>query len=380
MRKMVLTMLGYACISSVVCMKAEAQSVTLYGILDTGIEYVSHANSAGASVVREPINTGTAPSRWGVTGKESLGGDWTAIFTLESGFDVGTGSLKQGGRLFGRQAFAGIDGPYGSLTFGRQYSMLLQELVPFDSIGPNIYGFGSFDPWIPNSRSDSTIAYRKIIGNLSAGFTYSFGRDNSPTGGSNTPGEGTCAGSLPGNASACKEWSAMLSYTGDPWGIGIGYDSQNGGPGSAVNMFNGVAPLPFSSSSNRDARLLANTYYKFGAVKVSALWEYRHVEPQTSSRAGITSNQVTLEALYQITAALSVEGLVQRIVNSQQDTRANMEMANVTYLLSKRTALYANLAFLQNSAKAAYSISLGGSTPGVGMSQLGAMVGIRHSF
>jgi len=55
-------------------------------------------------------------------------------------------------------------------------------------------------------------------------------------------------------------------------------------------------------------------------------------------------------------------------------------MANVTYFLSKRTALYANLAFLQNSRKAAYAISLGGATPGNGMSQLGAMVGIRHSF
>ncbi|WP_240702267.1 porin [Trinickia terrae] len=366
--------------SSVVCTKAEAQSVTLYGIVDTGIEYVNHANSAGASVVREPINTGTTPSRWGLTGKEPLGADWKAIFTLESGFDVGTGISKQGGRLFGRQAFVGIDGPYGTLTLGRQYSMLLQELVQFSWIGSNIYGFGSLDPWIPNSRSDNTIAYRKNIGNLSAGFTYSFGRDNSPTGGSNTPGEGTCAGTLPGNASACREWSAMLSYTGDPWGIGIGYDSQNGGPGSAVNMFNGLAPATFTSSGNRDTRLLADTYFKSGALKVSMIWEHRHVQPQTSLGTGITSNQVTLEALYQFTPAFSVEGLIQRIVNSQQDTRANMEMVNATYLLSKRTALYANLAFLQNSTRAAYSISLGGATPGAGMSQLGAMVGIRHSF
>ena len=380
MKRIVLAMLGGACISSVVCMKAEAQSVTLYGIVDTGIEYINHANSSGASVVREPINTGTVPSRWGLTGKEPLGGDWKAIFTLESGFDVGTGLSKQGGRLFGRQAFVGIDGPYGALTFGRQYSMVVQELPQFSSIGPNIYGFGSLDPWIPNARSDNTIAYSKNMGNLSAGITYSFGRDNSPTGGFNTPGEGTCAGSLPGNASACREWSAMLSYAGDTWGVGIAYDSQNGGPGSAVNLFNGVAPLPFTSSSNRDTRLLADTYFKYGALKISALWEHRHVEPQTPSGAGITSDQATLEALYQLTPALSIEALVQRIVNSQQDTRANMAMANVSYSLSKRTALYANLGFLQNSRKAAYSVSLGGGTPANGMSQLGAMVGIRHSF
>ena len=380
MRRITLALLGGAFISSMVCTKVEAQSVTLYGILDTGIEYVNHANGSGASVVREPINTGTVPSRWGLTGKESLGGDWKAIFTLENGFDVGTGLLKQGGRLFGRQAFVGLDGPYGTLTFGRQYSMVVPQFSQFSSVGPNIYGFASLDPWITNARSDNTIAYRKDIGNLSAGLTYSLGRDNSPAGGFNTPGEGTCAGSLPGNASACREWSAMLSYVGDPWGAGIAYDSQNGGPGSAVNLFNGVTPLLFTSGSNRDDRFLADAYFKFGDLRVSAFWEHRHVEPQTPSGAGVTSDQMALEALYQLTPALSIEGLVQRIVNSQQDTRANMEMANVTYFLSKRTALYANLAFLQNSRKAAYAISLGGATPGNGMSQLGAMVGIRHSF
>ncbi|MDB5780862.1 porin, partial [Caballeronia mineralivorans] len=39
-------------------------SVTLYGILDTGIEYVSHANAAGDHVVRMPGITGELPSRW----------------------------------------------------------------------------------------------------------------------------------------------------------------------------------------------------------------------------------------------------------------------------------------------------------------------------
>ncbi|AIO36034.1 hypothetical protein DM39_4102 [Burkholderia cenocepacia] len=380
MKGIVLALVGGACLSSVFSTTVEAQSVTLYGILDTGIEYINHANASGDSIVRVPVNTATVPSRWGVTGKEPLGGGWKAIFTLESGFDVGTGASKQGGRLFGRQSFVGIDSPYGTLTFGRQYSMLLQELVEFSLLGSNIYGFGSLDPWIPNARSDNAVAYRKDIGNVSVGLTYSFGRDNSPTGGFNTPGEGTCAGGLPGNAAACREWSAMLSYTGDPWGIGIAYDSQNGGAGSAVNFFNGVSPLPFTSSSNRDTRLLIDTYFKYGSFKVAAFWEHRHVEPQTLSRTGITTDQISLEAQYQITAALYFQALVQRIVNSQQDTRATMEAANVTYLLSKRTALYANLGFLQNSAKGAYSVSLSGSTPGKGMSQLGAMVGVRHSF
>ncbi len=380
MRKMGMTVLGLACAAGFSSARAEAPSITFYGIVDTGVEYVHHVNAAGASVVRVPINTGTAPSRLGLNGVQPLPAGWKAILTLEAGFDTGTGISKQGGRLIGRQAFAGIDGPDGTLTIGRQYSMLLQELTQFSVVGPNIYGFGSIDPWIPNSRADNTVAYRKDFGTLHSGVTYSLGRDNSPTGGFNTPGEGTCAGSVAGNHEACVEWSGMLSYTGDPWGVGLGYDNQNGGPGSAVNMFNGVAPLPFTSSGNRDKRLLANAYFKTGALKVAAILEHRRVEAQTANGAAISSNQVALEAMYQLTDALSFQGLIQHISNSQQDTRANMEMVNATYLIYERTAVYVNLAALQNSSKAAYSISLGGSTPAKGMNQLGTMVGIRYSF
>ena len=78
-------------------------SVTLYGIVDTGIEYVSHANAAGGHVFRMPGVTGELPSRWGLRGAEDLGGGYSAVFTLENGFNTRGGDLGQGGRLFGRR-------------------------------------------------------------------------------------------------------------------------------------------------------------------------------------------------------------------------------------------------------------------------------------
>ena len=63
-------------------------SVTLYGVLDTGIEYVSHANVAGDHVIRMPGITGELPSRWGMRGSEDLGGGQKAVFILESGFNL----------------------------------------------------------------------------------------------------------------------------------------------------------------------------------------------------------------------------------------------------------------------------------------------------
>ncbi|MCA3934821.1 MAG: porin, partial [Burkholderia sp.] len=71
-----------------------------------------------------------------------------------------------------------------------------------------------------------------------------------------------------------------------------------------------------------------------------------------------------------------------RIVNSAHDTRATMATLRATYLLTKRTAVYAQSSYLWNSAHARYAVSGGGAgtTPGEGMGQLGAMVGVRHMF
>ena len=101
---------------------AQAQSsVTLYGVIDAGLSYVSNADEA--SNHRWGTQNGTlSGSRWGLKGQEDLGGGLKAIFQLENGFDPGTGQLNQGGREFGRQAFVGVTSDtWGTVTLGRQY-------------------------------------------------------------------------------------------------------------------------------------------------------------------------------------------------------------------------------------------------------------------
>lgn len=361
---------------------AQAQSVTLYGTLDTGVEYINHANAAGQSVVRMPANTGEWPSNFGLQGNEPLGNGYAVIFKLESGVNVGTGSSTQVGRLFGRQAWVGVSTPYGDLTLGRQYSMIVWTIDDSDLVGPSIYGLTSFDPYIATSRADNSVAWRGHFGNFTAGASWSFGRDGSPAGASNTPGQGNCAGNLPGDVSACRDWSAMLKYQGAFGGGGVVYEQQNGGPGSAVNLFNGLQPLGFAASGDHDSRLIVAANTTLGSLRLAALWINRHVDfVQPASAGGITTNQYVLEAGYQVTPYFNVDSVVQRIVNSQQDTRATMETLRGTYFLSKRTSVYAQCGWLQNSAHGAYSVSGGGlATPGKGMNQVSAMVGMRHAF
>src|SRR6202035_5611037 len=74
-------------------------------------------------------------SRWGLKGVEDLGGGLKTIFTLENGFDLNSGALGQGGREFGRQAFLGLSGNFGTLTFGRQYDLVVDYVQPLAANG-----------------------------------------------------------------------------------------------------------------------------------------------------------------------------------------------------------------------------------------------------
>jgi predicted porin len=355
-------------------------SVTLYGVLDTGVEYVTHANAAGNSILRTPNITGTQPSRWGLRGSEDLGGGLHAVFTLESGFNVANGALNQGGREFGRQAFVGLDSKYGLLSFGRQYSMTYWVASDANIMGPDIYGMGSLDSYIPNARSDNTIAYKGTFSGVTVGATYSDGRDSAGTG--NSPGQGTCAGPIAGNALACRQWSAMLRYDNSMFGVATAYDQQRGGTGALASEFNGVAALPLASSGDTDTRIQANGWFLVGNLKVGGGWLGRRVTTASATETNVASNMYYLGASYPVTPAFTLEGEIYRMVDRQQDTRASMAAAAALYALSKRTTVYLQGAFLENSRHAAYTLSSGGggTTPGAGMNQTGVMVGIRETF
>ncbi|WP_186152830.1 porin [Burkholderia gladioli] len=355
-------------------------SVTLYGILDTGVEYVSHANSAGKGVVRMPAITGELPSRWGLRGSEDLGGGYKAVFALESGINVGNGTLGQGGRLFGRQSWVGIDSPYGTLSFGRQYTMTYLAVLDADLLGPNIYGLPSLDAYIPNGRADNSVAWRGKFGGLTLGAMYSLGRDSAGTG--NSPGQGTCAGQVPGDATQCRLWSAMLKYDANGFGAAASYEAQRGGTNAAASFFDGVKPVSLGANGDRDDRAQLNGYLSVYGIRIGGGWIGRWVDTGASSGPNLHSNLFYLTANYYVTPAFLVDGGVYRVDVSGQDARATLSVLRGTYFLSKQTAVYLQGAYLANSAHAAFSVSAGGggTTPSPGQGQLGVMAGVRHMF
>lgn len=116
-------------------------SVTLYGIVDIGVQMNTRGLNKGTTAAPRweqesvwGVDSGyQSGSRWGMRGSEALGNGWNAVFTLEGGYSPDTGTLGQGGRLFGRQGWAGLQGGFGTFVAGR--------------VATPSSGTGSFDQW-----------------------------------------------------------------------------------------------------------------------------------------------------------------------------------------------------------------------------------------
>lgn len=343
---------------------AHAQSsVQIYGIVDTGVVYVTNANAAGHSVTKMPSITGEFPSRIGFRGTEDLGDGLQAFFALENGFAPDAGTLQQGNRLFGRLAQVGLKGAWGAFTLGRQLNMTYISVLKADVLGPSIFAIGSIDPYLPNARSDNALGYMGNFGSVVVGATYSLGRDGSNAGG---PAATNCAGEVAGNAKACRQYTGLLGYETKAWGVNAAYDRMYGNAGAGGGL---------TSSANTDTRRLVNAYVMLADTKVGAGVLAR----QTNAATGrVESN------LYYFGATRPFGQFVADAQWSRRDTRhsnddVTMLVARLTYGLSKRTFVYTSVGHLDNDGASAVALDAGG-TAGAGLSQNGMMVGLRHHF
>lgn len=228
-------------------------SIDLYGIADVGLRASSGLSASNAPTPpgrTTAVNSGVDnTSRWGIKGQESLGGGWKALFRLEGGINADTGASAKSDRLFDRQAWAGLDSPYGTLALGRQASLLSDALVSVDPIGkrfaafnPNInvaglsntaFGTHAFKRQYGPSgyadnfyRLDNTVKYTANVGPWQARAAYSFGE-------------------VPGDAAASSSHGAALAYQRPDWvvsGATMQFRSREGLPldawtlGAAVRL------------------------------------------------------------------------------------------------------------------------------------------------
>lgn len=126
---------------------ASADQVTMYGVIDLGLDFTSIAgdhNAALQDVSDSTLTMGSgqnAGNRFGLKGTEDLGNGVTVGFVLENGFNADDGTLGQSDRLFGREAQLYVQSQYGTLAFGRM-SMLSLDAGSY-GLGGNLSSFGT---------------------------------------------------------------------------------------------------------------------------------------------------------------------------------------------------------------------------------------------
>lgn len=372
---------------------AHAQSnVILYGVLDMPIQYVNHqAGSApvinattGAVTQQSGGNRfslqstgGLAGSRWGIRGTEDLGGGLKAVFALESGFGVDDGNSLPAGRLFGRQAFIGLQHQsFGTLTFGRQYTTLFDA---FSNFGPLVFA-PLYEPVTvmlgQALREDNTIKYTGVFGNITAEAHWSFGAGAGTLGLTPLAGGGT--GEVPSHFRDNTGYGAALSYFSGPFGATVAYDQWN--PAVAVGNPGSVKKAGAALS------------YRLGATTV--LGGFRWNDNKDSSGTTLVRDDLYwLGVNYQATSALGLnlayyyDNLkMQRVASTAPGFNPSnpWQISFMTnYRFSKRTDIYFTMAYAKNSGlnldtssnfATGYYLSQGNT------SQFGAAMGVRHTF
>ena len=156
---------------------AFAADVTLYGVVDLGLNYTqtktsgligTDANKNGTSDNFAMASGQNSGSRFGLKGTEDLGDGYKVGFVLENGFKADTGAFEKGGRLFHREALLFVQSPYGELSMGRtgaleagtgRYGMLADNATAMGT-GWDAVGNSDFILKGTKSRMDNTITYQ----------------------------------------------------------------------------------------------------------------------------------------------------------------------------------------------------------------------------
>jgi len=370
---------------------AFAQSnVTLYGVADINVEYANHVgavptaanqfNRGLANDVYRMNSGGVSGSRWGLRGSEDLGGGLQALFVLESGFNVDSGTSQQSGRLFGRQAYVGVQKPgIGMVSLGRQYTSMFEALANFS---PTAYAT-QYEPVVlqsgPNFREDNTVKYTGKFGPVTALAHWSFGTGLAlpATVGIATPIGGN--GEVPGQFRRDTAYGAAVAYQGGPFGVTAGYDQWN----PTIGTSNGTAKKAVVGAS-----------YSIGPAKI--MGGYRWGQNKNAADVVIQRDDFYwIGANYQVTSAIGLT--LEYNYDDVKSLFGNTNVANpwqiafvANYAFSKRTDVYLTTAYAKNAGLMmeslatvyANSLSLGNSYAlGNGQSNMfGAAVGIRHKF
>jgi predicted porin len=389
-------------------------SVQMYGVVDAGLSRVTGLQGGSQNALVSGIMEG---SRLGLKGSEDLGGGWRALFTIEHRLEVDTGGISNrpgsgsqlpdrlsqaellglfpalqpavtgvadligssvgvnlDGRFWDRQAYVGLVTPFGAVLAGRQYTPGYEVAAAFDTLETqsslSAGQLGSFPPTI-DIRLSNSLAYRIVVGPVSAALMVALGEGSTTTG---------------------RFFGGNVIYKSDAFALGAAYNQRENelgqkslttavigasakvGPGTLVGQFDMIKDDNPSALSGIAAALAPLTGAPTALVVQNA---FVNAFRQDSR-------------LYHVGYRLPVGAHKVYLAYSSLDDRrgANADTTSFgavfTYTFSLRTDLNLALTHFSNKdlAQAApgQAGSLGGVTASAGADSNALAVGLRHRF
>ncbi|RQR57593.1 porin [Burkholderia sp. Bp9125] len=343
---------------------AHAQSsVTLYGRLDAGIEYINGMQN-GSRWRAESGDWGT--SLWGLKGSEDIGGGNKVVFKLEGSFDTMSGAGPGGGSLWNRWATIGVaNDKYGTLLFGRELA-IANGVWDFDPFGQSAWSTASLVRGRNWNKTSNNISYQspQLYG---FDFYGQFSLSNS------TSFNGNTTAGQPGRAAG-----AQITYTNSLFQLRGIYDETRDSSGKFSDVY----------LYSREYFFGANVF--LGQFKLQAAYQASRADGAGTppGNAGVTAtDQVWGGVTWQATPAAALIAAVYHVNTNHGGGNANIYTLGGTYNLSKRTLLDFQVAAARNSKTANFGLNannagtdVASGNPRLGGSQTGFYAGIQHLF
>ncbi len=337
------TMTGYAV----------AGQVTLYGVVDEGLNYTKEdVKVNGVRHVDEHtfgLDSGlNAASRIGLTGQEALGNGMTVGFKLENGFKADTGALGDKNRLFDREASLSVMTPLGRLSAGRMggvasaagsYDIVYAIGDAFDGGDNKIFGLAK------SARYDNMLTYQTpVMGGLQATVQYSFKKNST---------DPNRLDAREGSKNANRYTSAALTGSYGPFNAVLAYELQDYDSNYAASKMPSKDGQAIYLGGNYDfgvAKAFAMAQYFKGQEAIDAMTAIDAAKP-INPTAGFKGYGLHLGTIVPVCAGhLTIGGYY---VDGQAEFEKTADRDNdyvgiatkYVYPLSRRTSLYAGAGY-----------------------------------
>ncbi|MCY0854102.1 porin [Cupriavidus sp. D39] len=336
---------------------AKAQSsVTLSGLLGSGVSYTTNAGAHGSGQYQ--LNGTHAVPFFAMSGKEMLDGDTAAVFRLSKYAFLDTGISTP------FESFVALSSnSKGTVSLGSMYD-LLADLVPFTSeryTSLLATHPGNLDRTVGNSLN-STVKYKSpVLGGLQFGAMYAFGSASSTT-------------------NAGRAVGGEISYANGPIQTIFVWESVNGVPYApalklGITRLYGIdfSKTPTASVLQSQNTATAGIAYADEGWRVMGNYSYTRL-----SAAGVreTAQSVDVGAYKYVTPQTRIGGGYS--YTSLDPYKWNQFHAHLDYALSKRTSLYV-LGVLQVAGSGQLAV-MRNQAPATASRQMVVEAGITHLF